>query len=200
MPDYKVSIGNAEVISLTDGKGRAAATDVFPNVPASEWDRYPGARGADGKLDINFGSFVVRSQGVTILVDTGWGPGYPGVLLDELREKGIGVDEIGVVAITHIHPDHVGWNVIEENGKARLTFPKARYLIPKGDYDHFRQRHELEKAPHMTSQVLALDVDSGNPTVDDLLADPFISSYGTFIYPTISWTPDNRKSRSNYVP
>ncbi|MCH8087401.1 MAG: MBL fold metallo-hydrolase [Chloroflexi bacterium] len=157
MPDYQVSRGNAEVISLPDGKGRAAATDVFPNVPASEWDRYPGARGADGKLDVNFGSFVVRSQGVTILVDTGWGPGYPGVLLDELREKGIGIDEIGIVAITHIHPDHVGWNVIEENGKARLTFPKARYLIPKGDYDHFRQRHELEKAPHMTSQVLALE-------------------------------------------
>ena len=79
------------------------------------------------------------------------------IVAGDLKEKGIGINEIGIVAITHIHPDHVGWNVIEENGKVRLTFPKARYLIPKGDYDHFRQPGILEKAPHMTSQVLALE-------------------------------------------
>ena len=45
----------------------------------------------------------------------------------------------------------------------------------------------------MSSKVLALDVDSGSPTADDLLADPFISSYATFIYPTISWTPEIQK-------
>ncbi|MDA0735478.1 MAG: hypothetical protein O2860_13010, partial [Chloroflexi bacterium] len=50
-----------------------------------------------------------------------------------------------------------------------------------------------------SSQVLALDVDSGNLTIDELLADPFISSYATFIYPTISWTPEVQKWRVVFI-
>ena len=155
MPDYKISVGDAEVISLTDGTDRAPASQLFPNVAASEWDSYPGMVGDDGKLDVNFGSFVIRSQGQTILVDTGWGAGYPGQLMDELKQKGVGIDEINIVAITHLHVDHVGWNITEENGNPRLTFPKARYWIPKGDYDFYNQ--DLAKNPHMNTQVNPLE-------------------------------------------
>ena len=93
MPDYKITVGNAEVLSLTDGADRAPATTLFPNVALSEWDAYPGLVGDDSKVDVNFGSFVIRSQGKTILVDTGWGKDYPGRLMDDLSEKGVSIDE-----------------------------------------------------------------------------------------------------------
>ena len=155
MPDYKITVGNAEVLSLTDGADRAPATTLFPKVALSEWDAYPGLVGDDGKVDVNFGSFVIRSQGKTILVDTGWGKDYPGILMDELSEKGVSIDEIEIVAITHLHVDHVGWNITEENGASRLTFPNATYYIPKVDYDFYNQ--DLENNAHMVTQVNPLE-------------------------------------------
>lgn len=155
MPDYKISVGNAEVLSVTDGADRAPASALFPKVATSEWNAYPGLVGDDGKLDINFGSFVIRSQGKTILVDTGWGKDYPGKLMDELREKGASVDEIDIVAFTHLHIDHVGWNIAEEDGASRLTFPNARYYVPKIDFDFFNE--DLESNSYMASQVNSLE-------------------------------------------
>ncbi|MFQ5872386.1 MAG: MBL fold metallo-hydrolase [Dehalococcoidia bacterium] len=157
MSKDKVSVGNAEIISLCDGMGEASAAEIFPKVLASEWEAYRGTLSAEGKLDVNFGCFVVRSQGQTILIDTGVGPGYPGRLLEELKNKGVDLDEIAHVAITHLHPDHVGWNITKDDGQARLTFSRARYWIPKGDYDHYRQQKELEQAPHVADQVLPLE-------------------------------------------
>ena len=155
MPDYKINVGNAEVLSVTDGADRAPASTLFPNVTASAWDAYPGLVGDDGKLDINFGSFVIRSQGKTILVDTGWGKEYPGKLMDELSEKGVSTEEIDIVAFTHLHIDHVGWNITEGNGVPRLTFPNAKYYIPKVDYEFFNE--DLETNSYMTSQVNPLE-------------------------------------------
>ncbi len=155
MPDYKISVGNAEVLSVTDGADRAPASVLFPDVAGSEWDAYPGLVGDDGKLDINFGSFVIRSQGKTILVDTGWGKEYPGKLMDELSEKGVPVDEIEIVAFTHLHIDHVGWNITEENDSSRLTFPNAKYFIPRVDYEFFNE--DLETNSYMKSQVNPLE-------------------------------------------
>ena len=36
MPDYKITVGNAEVLSLTDGADRAPATTLFPNIALSQ--------------------------------------------------------------------------------------------------------------------------------------------------------------------
>ena len=125
--------------------------NVFPDVPPAEWKRYPDFISPEGRLKSNYGCFAIRSGGKTILVDTGIGPGYPGRLLDEMREKGVDVNEIAIVAITHIHPDHVGWNITRENGQERLTFPKAKYWIPKTDWDFYRE------PPFVKEMVLPLE-------------------------------------------
>lgn len=150
-------IGNVAIISLSDGTGEMQMSDVFPKVPSSEWGKYPDAISPEGKLTANFGCFVMRSKGKTILVDTGVGPGYPGRLLDELVNKGVSIDEINVVLITHLHPDHVGWNIAQDGGQQRLTFPNARYWIPSADWEHFRQPKVLEQATFVEDMVLPLE-------------------------------------------
>jgi len=157
MANSKVSVGNVEIISLSDGTNEFPANNVFPNVTSGEWARYPGTVSPDGKLKTNFGYFAIRSQGQTILIDTGIGAGFPGRLLEELKTKGVDLNEIAVVAITHLHRDHVGWNLTQEGGKARLTFPNARYWIPKVDWDHFRQPQVLAQAAHVKNLVLPLE-------------------------------------------
>ena len=157
MMQCKVSVGDVEIISLSDAMNEHVAANVFPKVSATEWDRYPGTVSPEGKLKTNYGCFAVRSQGRTILVDTGIGPDFPGRLLDDLQAKGVDQNEITVVAITHLHRDHVGWNITWDKGQPRLTFPRARYWIARAEWDYYRQPRQLEQAPHIKDTVLPLE-------------------------------------------
>ena len=179
MPEYKVSVGNVDVISVTDGIDEVAAATVFPKVPASAWGKYPGMLTSEAKLKTNFGSFVVHSQGQTILVDTGWGPDYPGRLLGDLKDRGVALNEITQVAITHLHVDHVGWNITRDDDQPRLTFPQARYWIPKDDLDYYRQPERLQQSLHVRDQVLTLEqlgalelADGETPLTDEVTMVP----------------------------
>ena len=45
---------------------------------------------------------------------------------------------------THLHPDHVGWNLQQEGGQYRPTFPRARYVAHRADWDTV-QRVEVQQ-------------------------------------------------------
>jgi len=71
------------------------------------------------------------------------------------------------VVMTHLHTDHVGWNTVEKDGKWVPTFPKARYLIPKDDFDYWKGLYDKgEKDVNQGSFV-----DSVLPILDAGLAD-----------------------------
>jgi glyoxylase-like metal-dependent hydrolase (beta-lactamase superfamily II) len=53
----------------------------------------------------------------------------------ELRAEGVRPEDVDTVFITHPHPDHVGWNLSREGTRPRATFPKARYLFHRADWD-----------------------------------------------------------------
>src|SRR5260370_711659 len=90
-------------------------------------------------------TWVLRSEGKTILIDTGAGNGKDRPLatfahlhtsfLADLAAAGAAPDEVDVVVNTHLHLDHTGWNTRLEDGQWGPTFPNARYLIPKTDFD-----------------------------------------------------------------
>ena len=87
--------------------------------------------------------FVVKSQGKTILLDAGvgaWGLWRfgDGHLLDALAGLDVKPEEIDVVIPSHLHLDHIGWNTRPgPDGKPVITFPNARYMFHKGDWDRF---------------------------------------------------------------
>jgi glyoxylase-like metal-dependent hydrolase (beta-lactamase superfamily II) len=64
--------------------------------------------------------------------------------LDRLAAAGAGPDEIDLVMCTHLHHDHVGWNTQLKDGKWVPTFPNARYVFSKLDFDYF---HKLDSDP-----------------------------------------------------
>jgi glyoxylase-like metal-dependent hydrolase (beta-lactamase superfamily II) len=123
--------------------------DLWPLVPVEAWQayrqRYPDTFEGD-KMSIEIGCYLVRSQGKTILIDTGYGPGpidyiggLRGQLMTDLASKMIDPAEIDTVFISHLHLDHVGWNTIDKGGGIVPTFPNARYLAHQADLDHFRK-------------------------------------------------------------
>lgn len=95
----------------------------------------------DGWVIVPVRSYVVRSAGQTIIVDTGQGEASPfgsliegwrtdgGTYLADLEAAGVDRTEVSIVVMTHGHPDHVGWNVHELAGALEPTFPNARYWL-----------------------------------------------------------------------
>ena len=62
-----------------------------------------------------------------------------GRLMDELGKAGVRPEDIDTVVLTHLHPDHVGWNLQGEGSERRLTFPRARYLAHQADWETFNK-------------------------------------------------------------
>ena len=157
MAGGKLTVGNVEILGLTDIEVDfpMPITQCFPDVPLESWAPYQQRFGSElpGKETwrAHFGGMVLRSQGQTILVDTGMGTnatnpgavamfcaGVDGHLLDQLQAAGVRPEEIDTVFLTHLHPDHVGWNLSADGTGLRPTFPRARYVAHRADWDAFR--------------------------------------------------------------
>lgn len=130
-----VNVGDIEVVSLLDGTEAYSAAAVYVDA-GDALAQYADLLDTQGRVTLPFSSFLLRGDGLTVLVDTGNGPEAQGRLLDELRQAGTGVGDIDVVVFTHLHGDHTGWNIDRASGAAQ--FPNARYLVPRGDWDHYR--------------------------------------------------------------
>ncbi len=85
---------------------------------------------------------VINTGENLVLVDTGAGGLAPttGKLLANLQAEGIAPEDIDTIIITHAHPDHIGGN-IDSAGKS--VFPKARYVMWKGEWDFWTSDPDL---------------------------------------------------------
>jgi glyoxylase-like metal-dependent hydrolase (beta-lactamase superfamily II) len=89
-------------------------------------------------------SWVLRVDGVTVLVDPCTGNGRKGLgpyfddldtpYLQRLSDAGAPAHDIDIVFCTHLHHDHCGWNTTYEDGRWVPTFPNATYLIGADEY------------------------------------------------------------------
>jgi glyoxylase-like metal-dependent hydrolase (beta-lactamase superfamily II) len=99
------------------------------------------------RLYMSFHSYVIRTRHHTILVDACNGnhksrPSMPAwndldtPYLANLAAIGVRPEDIDIVLCTHLHADHVGWNTRLENGHWVPTFPRARYLMARVEYEY----------------------------------------------------------------
>jgi glyoxylase-like metal-dependent hydrolase (beta-lactamase superfamily II) len=158
----QVQVGNVTIMAVADTYVSGDRPFMFPEVPDDAWRGWEHYFTSRGYLRMNIGTFVVRSDGRTILVDTGLGEvqreGYPpGRLLDNLRTEGVTPEDVDLVLITHLHVDHVGWNTVEREGRRVPTFPNARYLIVRAEWDAFTGDDELRARDYMQECVLPLE-------------------------------------------
>ncbi len=183
------TVGNVEVGGVLDMVPPPRdASDFFPDVAEEQWAPYRDEVLVEGKIQLYYGHFFLRSQGKTVMVDTGMGPGpHPtrgnltGDLLNQLALHGVRPEDVDVVVHTHLHADHVGWTLDISGEHPRPYFPNARYLVPKVDWEHFTQPQNLDKAPWVRERVVPLQalglidlIDSGHAITDEVttLATP----------------------------
>ena len=142
MPDNTITVGNVTITSLSDGILEFDLCNFFPTIPEDDWQPYRDHLSPEGKVSFNLAAFLIRSDGKNILVDTGLGPKPAdapetpwGELMNDFQAHGVNPADIDMVVMTHLHRDHVGWNLLSQNGKYEPSFPNARYYMSRGDWD-----------------------------------------------------------------
>lgn len=146
----RYKLGEMDIAVISDGYIKLDAGAVMGLIPRVMWEPVIGKENLDDEYRMRLGlnCMVVRSRDDILLVDTGIGnklsgaarhrafPGDNGKLLDGLSALGLTPGDITVVANTHLHADHCGWNTVrDQDGTVRPTFPNARYFIQAGEYE-----------------------------------------------------------------
>lgn len=173
----KWQIGDVEILQIVefDEAGELIQDTIKNATPENlkkiDW-LYPDFIDDEGNFKSLVQSFLVRSNGQNILVDTcnGNGKERPNCptwgnlntdFLEKLRSLGVTESEIDIVVSTHLHFDHIGWNTRLENGSFIPTFPNAKYLFVKEEFDYWKAKPEKE----MEDDKIAFD-DSVRPIIE----------------------------------
>ncbi|MFG2888639.1 MBL fold metallo-hydrolase [Streptomyces sp. NPDC048248] len=166
-----------------------ATPDMVTRTP---WLR-PDFADEQGILRLASHSFAIEADGMRILVDTGIGngkrrtnPAWHNLNSDydaRLCAAGFAPESVDLVILTHLHTDHVGWNTRAEGGNWVPTFPNARYLTTRTEWDHWAGV-EMEEARQQMFR------DSVHPVRDAGLLDLLdVAAEGTRIAPGIRLLP-----------
>ncbi|MZE76944.1 MBL fold metallo-hydrolase [Streptomyces xinghaiensis] len=167
-----MTLGAVEVTRVEELHGPVGMTpDVFfPGSPKEDWDEHRSVLVPDflndetGICEVAVQTWVLRSEGKTILVDTGVGnhkerpyaPVWGHLELDflgNLERAGVRPDDVDIVVNTHLHVDHVGWNTRLEDRTWVPTFRNATYLMPRADFEFWNPANNPKIAGGVNQNV-----------------------------------------------
>lgn len=183
---------------------------------SAEWLR-PHFIDKSGSLKGAVQAFVVEAPGCRMVIDTCVGNDknrlameqwnqHHGPFLERMEQAGYPPESIDFTVCTHLHVDHVGWNTYLENGVWKPTFPNARYLFAKPEFDFWQEALNapalsLADASNPTelfsaagdADTRAAHADSIQPVVDaglvDLVATDYVICEGVRLVPSHGHTP-----------
>ena len=143
-------IGDVKVTRVVEQEAPLPAEGLIANVEPERLAEHavwlkPNFMTEAGEIVLSIHALVVESAGKTIVVDTcmgndrplpqGMGP-FETNFLEEL-ETVVKREDVDFVLCTHLHFDHVGWNTMLVDGEFVPTFPNARYLFGREEYEHW---------------------------------------------------------------
>jgi glyoxylase-like metal-dependent hydrolase (beta-lactamase superfamily II) len=147
---YPFKIGHFQCYAINDGIRRSENPIrwLYPDVPKPELA--PALRAQ--KIEMEKWSewisdntcLAIKTETHNVLIDTGSGTLEPttGLLPGELRNVGLGPENIDIVIHTHAHPDHIGGNTVDSGSKP--GYPQARFFIRKREYDYWMSKPNLD--------------------------------------------------------
>jgi glyoxylase-like metal-dependent hydrolase (beta-lactamase superfamily II) len=180
-----------------------SAADMFPALTPEllaenrAWLQAAKALDESDTLVLCFQSYVVKTPHHTILIDSCIGNDKPrptrpnwhmktdDTYLSGLKAAGFSVNDIDFVMCTHLHPDHTGWNTRLEDGHWMPTFPNARYIFARSEFEHWSALNAKTEVPVFADSVLP--VVAANRA--DLVGHEFAIGDHARILPTPGHTP-----------
>jgi glyoxylase-like metal-dependent hydrolase (beta-lactamase superfamily II) len=161
-----------------------------------EWLR-PNFIDEAGRLRMAIQALVVETPARRIVVDTCLGNDKQGrriprwndlhgPFLADLAAAGYPRQSIDTVLCTHLHVDHVGWNTMLEGGRWVPTFPRARYLMGRVEFEYWRTQREHDHHHPIFADSIAPVFEAG--LVDLVETDHRVADEITLM-PTLGHTP-----------
>ena len=156
-----------ELVSLSDGFIKLDGGSMFGSVPKVLWEKKAPAD-ARNRITLAMRPLVVRGVR-TLLIDAGLGGkenetfhGRFGVdrarSLDvTMAEAGITPEDIDIVLASHLHFDHAGgFTYRDAGGRIRPTFPRAQYIVRRGEWEDATHTHERNRAGYLADNYVPL--------------------------------------------
>lgn len=162
---------------------------------ASPW-LYPHFVDEQDTMILSIHALLVEAPGLRLVVDTCIGndkprPGMTGpdglstAFLEAMAEAGWSRESVDAVVCTHMHVDHVGWNTMRDGDRWVPTFPNARYLFGRIEFEHWTGEGDAAQQ--------AILADSVQPILDAGLAEfvglDHVISPEVRLIPTTGHTP-----------
>src|SRR5215813_12680433 len=152
--DYRIEV-------VPDTEFRLDGGAMFGVVPRNLWSR-SCPPDDQNRIRMNMNCLFIEGRGERILVDTGigdkWSEKHRTMYgIDRRRSfdeslktiAGVSSDDITIIINTHLHFDHAGGNThLDESGKAVPSFPNARYLISRAEFEHAEGPSERDRASY----------------------------------------------------
>ena len=194
------TVGDVRITRIAESEHALSATGMFAEATKETLARYrdwlePHFVDESGNLRISIHALVVESDGQRILVDTCVGdrklPGYENLcpdtprFLEDLAAAGFPRESIDRVLCTHMHFDHVGWNTMQQGERRVPTFPNARYLFARVEWEHWSSQEGRALVPSLDDAVGSV-IDAG---LADLVETDHRITPEVRIVPTPGHTP-----------
>ena len=157
-------LGGFTIHALHAGFQRLDGGAMFGVVPKPLWEKRIPADERN-RIPLAMRCLLVETPDALVLIDNGAGnkesdrfkdiygienDGSPTRLEDALRDAGFAPDDVDVVIDSHLHFDHAGGNTfVDDEGQIRLSFPRAKYCIQRGEYEYARLDNERIRASYL---------------------------------------------------
>lgn len=169
------SIGRLQVHAIQAGGQKLDGGAMFGVVPKPLWERRIPADERN-RIQLGMRCLLIEHERGLVLIDNGAGnkesarfhdiyaienagEGGRTRLEEGLRSIGKTTVDVALMIDTHLHFDHAGGNTwIDAAGVIRPTFPSARYVVQRGEYEwatHTNERTGASYFPHNFEPVVA---------------------------------------------
>ena len=159
--------GEFEITPLFDGSFRLDGGAMFGVIPKTMWSRRTSSDDRN-RIPMSMRPLLVRTPTVTMLIDAGAGDKLGPKEIDiygfdrthhldhALADAGLTAADIDVVLATHLHFDHAGGFTSVVDGRLVPRFPRARYLIRRGEWEDATHAHERNRASYLPENYVPL--------------------------------------------
>lgn len=162
-----MTFGTITVHPISDGTFRLDGGAMFGTVPKVLWEKRAPAD-ARNRIALGLNALLIQTAGRNILVDAGIGnklsPRERDIfavdhtvdLERSLGTVGLGVGDIDTVIATHLHLDHAGGFTAHVAGRVAPRFPRARYLVRRGEWEDATHPHARNRASYLPDDFIPL--------------------------------------------
>jgi methylmalonyl-CoA epimerase len=163
----RFTLGELELISLSDGFLRIDGGLMFGIVPKAQWSV---AAPADDRNRVTLGMRPLIVRGArTMIIDAGLG-GKGDAAFDNvygvdqrydldraLADARLAPEDIDIVLASHLHFDHAGgFTVRDASGRLRPRFPRAQYIVRRGEWEDATHVHSQNAARYQADDYRPL--------------------------------------------